>query len=113
MMYVPWSYDYSKSLSAISERLGGGCQCANLNVLQKGNQYWVSIERARNEPKRSKNCVFGPKDVCFFFLQKEPGSAATVLPLIVQPGLVPSPSERRLSMPYIKWHWLLISRISS
>ena len=86
MMYVPWSYNYSKSLSPISERLGGGRQCANL---QKGNQYWVSMERAKNEPKRGKHYVFGPKDV-YYFLQKEPGSAATVLPLIVQPGLVPA-----------------------
>ena len=89
----------------------GACQ-QNWRVLVEGANVQISMfsKRAINigfqskglkmNQKGGKNCVFGPKDVCFFF-QKEPGSAATVLSLIVQPGLVPSPSERRLSMPYI------------
>ena len=48
--------------------------------------------------KKGVKILFLDQKMSFFFSKK---SLAVPLPSIVQPGLVPSPSERRLSMPYI------------
>ena len=101
----PWSYNYSRSLPAISEWLRA-CRCAKSQFSPKRPKKLVWPKRLKMDQEGQKMnqegvkiVFFDPKHffwfgtfISFWILSwslldcSEPGSTATVLPVIVQPG---------------------------